>query len=112
MAPWIVVDIGPAVFGCGVILSTQAMQQYVMESYREYVASTNASSQFLRSIFGFCFHIFAPALYDRLGYGWGNSALAFILIGFGVPAPFIIWVYGARLRAKGKQRAKGKAFLA
>ncbi|CAG8890149.1 unnamed protein product [Penicillium egyptiacum] len=112
MAPWIVVDIGAAVFGCGVILSTQAMQQYVMESYREYVASANASSQFLRSIFGFCFPIFAPALYDRLGYGWGNSALAFILIGFGVPAPFIIWVYGARLRAKGKQRAKGKVFLA
>lgn len=112
IAPWIVVDIGVAVFGCGVILSTQAMQQYVMESYKEYVASANASSQFLRSIFGFCFPIFAPALYNRLGYGWGNSTLAFIMIGFGVPAPFVIWTYGARLRDKGKQRAKGKVFLA
>jgi len=72
MAPWIIVDIGAAVFGCGVILSTQAMQQYVMESYKEYVTSANAASQFLRSIFGFCFPIFAPALYDRLVYGWGT----------------------------------------
>ena len=72
MAPWIIVDIGAAVFGCGVILSTQAMQQYVMESYKEYVTSANAASQFLRSIFGFCFPIFASALYDRLVYGWGT----------------------------------------
>ncbi|BCS29603.1 MFS transporter [Aspergillus puulaauensis] len=112
MAPWIVVDIGAAVFGCGVILSTQAMQQYVIESYKEYVASANASSQFLRSIFGFCFPIFAPALYARLGYGWGNSTLAFIMIGFGLPGPFIIWRFGARLREKGKKRAEGKTFLA
>ncbi|KAF7588256.1 hypothetical protein BBP40_005942 [Aspergillus hancockii] len=112
LAPWIVVDIGAAVFGCGIILSTQAMQQYVMESYREYVASANASSQFLRSIFGFCFPLFAPALYDRLGYGWGNSTLAFILVGLSAPAPFIIWFYGARLREMGKRRARGKQFLA
>lgn len=106
------VDIGAAVFGCGVILSTQAMQQYVMESYREYVASANASSQFLRSIFGYAFPIFAPALYNRLGYGWGNSILAFIMLGFGAPAPCLIWTYGARRREECKQRAKGKGFLA
>lgn len=99
-------------FGCGVILSNQAIQQYVIESYREYVASANVSSQFLRSILGFCFPIFAPALYDRLEYGWGNSTLAFIMIGFGLLAPFLIWTYGARLREKGTQRAEGKAFLA
>ncbi|KAL4781127.1 major facilitator superfamily transporter [Aspergillus varians] len=112
LAPWIVVDIGAAVFGCGVILSTQAMQQYVMDSYLEFVASANAASFFVRSIFAFCFPIFAPALYDRLGYGWGNSMLAFIMIGFGVPAPFLVWIYGARLREIGRQRAKGKVFLA
>jgi MFS family permease len=106
MAPWIVVDLGVAVFGRGMILSVHAMQQYVMESYKEYVASANAASQFLRSIFGFCFPIFAPALYDRLGYGWGNSTLAFIMIGFGVPAPFIIWKYGARLRDIGEKRER------
>ncbi|RAK99933.1 major facilitator superfamily transporter [Aspergillus ibericus CBS 121593] len=104
MAPWIVVDIGAAVFGCDIILSTQAMQQYVMESYRDYVASASAASQFLRSIFAFCFPLFAPALYNHLGCGWGNSVLGFIALRFEVPEPFLIWFYGARLREVGRKR--------
>ena len=103
-------DIGAAVFGCGIILSTQAMQQYVMESYRDYVASANAASQFLRSILAFCFPLFAPALYKHLGYGWGNSVLGFIALGLGMPAPFLIWVYGARLRETGRKRTWGQLF--
>jgi len=101
-APWPVVDIGISVFGCGIILSTQAMQQYVMESYREQVASAAAASQFLRSIFGFCFPLFASALYVRLGYGWGNATIALVFLALGVPGPFVLWFFGARLRARGK----------
>ncbi|KAK5704727.1 hypothetical protein LTR17_021641 [Elasticomyces elasticus] len=101
-AHWAVVDAGAAVLGCGIILSTQAMQQYIMESYREYVASGAAASQFLRSIFGFCFPLFAPALYMRLGYGTGNTTIALVFLALGIPAPFILWFFGARLRAKGK----------
>lgn len=100
-SPWALVDVGAAVFGCGIIVSTQAMQQYVMESYEGYVASAGAASQFLRSIFAFCFPLFAPSLYNNLGYGWGNSLLGFIFLGFGIPAPFILWFFGAKLRAKG-----------
>lgn len=100
---WIVVDIGVAVFGCGVIVSTQAMQQYVMECYRDYVASASAASQFLRSIFAFCFPIFAPALYKRLDYGWGNTVIALVFLSLGIPAPFIIWKFGAKLRSKGRK---------
>lgn len=105
-AHWIVVDIGVAVFGCGIILSTQAMQQYVMESYRDYVASASAASQFLRSIFAFCFPLFAPSLYSRLGLGWGNTLLASVFLVLGIPAPVILWKYGARLRAKGKPMSR------
>ncbi|KAK1092881.1 hypothetical protein LTR48_003447 [Friedmanniomyces endolithicus] len=99
---WAVVDAGVAVFGCGVILSTQAMQQYIMESYRDYVASAAAASQFLRSIFGFCFPLSAPALYVHLGYGLGNTTIALVFLALGIPAPFVLWFWGARLRAKGK----------
>lgn len=83
-----------------------------MDSYSEYVASASAASQFLRSIFAFAFPLFAPALYARLGYGWGNSTLAFIMLAFGVPGPFLIWGVGARLRRIGKVKAIGKPFLA
>lgn len=99
---WIGPDIGIAIFGCGLILNTQAMQAYVMDAYRTYVASAAAASQFLRSIFGFAFPLFAPLMYRQLGYGWGNSLLAFLFLALGVPAPLLLWRYGAKIRAKGK----------
>ncbi|KAH9985518.1 MFS general substrate transporter [Xylariaceae sp. FL0662B] len=99
---WIVPDIGIAIFGCGIILNTQALQAYVMESYRKYVASASAASQFLRSIAGFAFPIFAPTMYQNLGYGWGNSLLALTFVAIGWPAPFLLWKFGAKLRGLGK----------
>lgn len=100
---WILVDAGGAVFGCGIILSTQAMQQYVMEAYAGHVASASAASQFLRSIFAFCFPLFAPALYRDLGYGWGNTTLALVFAVLSVPGPLILWFRGARIRAMGRR---------
>ncbi|KAG5290066.1 MFS multidrug transporter [Histoplasma ohiense] len=102
MQKWIVVDIAAAVFNFGIIMSTHSQQQYVMEAYRGYMASATAASQFLRSIFAFAFPLFAPALFARLGYGWGHSVLAFVFLGLGLPSPFILWKFGAKLRAKGK----------
>lgn len=100
---WVLVDAGGAVFGCGIILSTQAMQQYVIEAYAEHVASASAASQFLRSIFAFCFPLFAPALYRNLGYGWGNTTLALVFAVLSVPGPLILWFWGAQIRALGKR---------
>ena len=99
---WIIPDLGIMVFGCGVILGTQAMQAYVMDSFPKYVASASAASQLLRSIAGFAFPIFAPRLYSTLGYGWGNSLLACLFLAIGAPAPLLLWKFGARLRAMGK----------
>ena len=39
-------------------------------------------------------------MYKSLDYGWGNSLLGFIAIVLGVPAPFLLWRFGAALRAK------------
>ena len=99
---WIVPDIGIGIFDCGIILNTQAMQAYVVEAFRKYVASASAAAQFLRSIAGFAFPIFAPIMYRTLGYGWGNSILALTFVVVGWPAPFLLWRYGGRLRAMGK----------
>ncbi len=99
---WILPDIGIAIFGCGIIVGTQAMQAYVMDSFITHVASASAASQMLRSLAGFAFPLFAPKMYQTLGYGWGNSLLAFVFLAIGVPAPLILWKFGAKLRAKGK----------
>lgn len=99
-AVWIVPDIGIAVFSCGIIVSTQTMQAYVIDSYPEYVASASAASQLPRNIAAFGFPLFASQMYQALGYGWGNSLLAFIFLAIGLPAPAILWKFGAGLRAK------------
>jgi hypothetical protein len=92
---------GIAVFGCGYIIGGTATQSYVVEAFLEYTASAGAASMLLRNIFAFAFPIFAPALYASLGYGIGNTILAAMSIALGIPAPFILWRYGARLRKKG-----------
>lgn len=54
----------------------------------------------MRSLAGFGFPLFAPAMYKTLGYGWGNSVLGFVAIGIGFPAPVLLWFYGERLRIR------------
>ncbi|KAF2139773.1 uncharacterized protein K452DRAFT_300277 [Aplosporella prunicola CBS 121167] len=99
---WAMTDVGIGIFGCGIILGTQSMQAYVMDAFPHHTASASAASQFLRNVFAFAFPIFAPKMYKNLGYGWGNSLLAFLFLAFGVPAPLVLWKYGAKLRALGK----------
>jgi hypothetical protein len=41
-------------------------------------------------------------MFEALGYGWGNSLLGFVAIGLGMPAPFLFWFFGERLRARSK----------
>jgi len=49
---WIMPDVGA---GCGIILSMQAMQAYMLGWYSRYTASASAVSQLLRSILiGLC----------------------------------------------------------
>ncbi|KAJ4983434.1 major facilitator superfamily transporter [Stagonosporopsis vannaccii] len=97
---WILPNIGAALFCAGVIIGFQCIQTYLVDSYTRYAASAIAAATVLRSLAGFGFPLFAPAMYNALDYGWGNSLLAFVALGLGVPAPFMLWSYGERLRAR------------
>ncbi|KAF2438730.1 MFS general substrate transporter [Karstenula rhodostoma CBS 690.94] len=97
---WIMPNIGAALFCGGVIISFQCIQTYLVDSYTRYAASAIAAATVLRSLAGFGFPLFAPAMFNALGYGWGNSLLGFIGIALGVPAPILLWKYGPTLRAK------------
>jgi hypothetical protein len=95
-------NIGAALFAAGTIASFQCVQTYIVDSYSMYAASAIAAVTVLRSLAGFGFPLFARAMYNALGLGWGNSLLGFIAIAFGIPAPFVLWKYGETLRMKSR----------
>ncbi|KIW88869.1 uncharacterized protein Z519_10353 [Cladophialophora bantiana CBS 173.52] len=121
---WIVPNIGAAIFAAGTIMGFQCTQTYIVDAYSRFAASAVASAVVLRSLAGFglyaipfspcgldfeleltimCFRnspLFAPYMYQALGQDWGNSLLAFIAIGLGLPAPVLLWKYGEALREK------------
>ncbi|KAL4738125.1 major facilitator superfamily domain-containing protein [Aspergillus similis] len=102
---WIMPNIGAAIFTGGTISCLQGMQTYIVDSYQTYAASAMAACAILRSLAGFGFPLFAPYMYDALGYGWGTSVLGFFSIGFGWMAPFVFWHYGPKLRAMSRYAA-------
>ncbi|KAI5357726.1 putative AMP-dependent synthetase/ligase, major facilitator superfamily, MFS transporter superfamily [Septoria linicola] len=97
---WLVPDIGMAIFGIGAVLLNLGVQAYIIEACGEYAASGLAASAFLRSLAACTFPLFANQMYDALGLGWGNSLLAFVSIGIGIPAIVFLWIYRARIRAR------------
>ena len=104
---WIVPNIGTTLLSAGSIIGFQMIQSYIVDSYTLFAASAVSATAVLRSLAGFGFPLFAPYLYDALDYGWGNSLLAFLSIVLGVPAPVLLWKYGAMLRAKSPYAAGG-----
>lgn len=101
---WLMPDIGVCIFNFGNTLSQQAVINYVVEIFGQQSASAVAAVRVLSNLFGFTFPLFAAQLYVSLGYGWGNSLLAFLFLAMGIPAPILLWKFGARIRAAGKGR--------
>lgn len=99
---WIMPNIGALICSVGVICCLQGMQMYIVDCYQTYAASAMAACAILRSFAGFGFPLFAPYMYESLGYGWGTSILAFVSIAIGWVAPAIFWFWGPKLRAMSK----------
>ena len=72
--------------GAGMILNFQSIQTYVIDAFTLHAASALAAVAFLRSLAGFGFPLFAPAMYNALGYGKGDTILAAFAIVVGCPA--------------------------
>ncbi|CAI7635646.1 unnamed protein product [Penicillium pancosmium] len=96
---WIIPDIGIALPLMGATIVFQCVSAYLLDTFPLYAASANGTVYILRGLTGFGFPLFSPEMYATLGYGWGNSILAFIALFIGCPIPFILWKYGGRLRA-------------
>lgn len=96
---WIVPILGTLLFGSGMILVFNSIQNYFIDAFTRYAASAIAAGSLFRAVVGAVFPLFAPALYGRLGYSWGTSLLGFIAVLL-MPLPILIMKYGERLRLR------------
>ncbi|KAH8659113.1 major facilitator superfamily transporter multidrug resistance [Tricladium varicosporioides] len=94
---WIIPIIGLIPFGFGMMGIFIPIQTYTIDSFPSFAASGVAALTVSRSLFGAFLPLAGPAMYDALGYGWGNSVLGFIAIGL-IPAPMLIYKYGGKIR--------------
>ncbi|KAL8928100.1 MAG: hypothetical protein Q9172_001010 [Xanthocarpia lactea] len=78
---WVGPNIGVAIFAAGAIAGFQSVQTYLVDAYTRFAASAIAAATVLRSLAGFGFPLFAPYMYDKLDYDWGNSLLGFLTVG-------------------------------
>ncbi|KAL2760245.1 hypothetical protein ACRALDRAFT_2116551 [Sodiomyces alcalophilus JCM 7366] len=104
---WAGPDVGAGVFAAGLVVGFQCVQGFLVDAYPRYAASAVGAATVLRSLAGFGFPLFAPTMYDRLGYGWGNTLLALLGVVIGWPGPVLLWRYGEALRRKSPFAAGG-----
>ncbi|KAI0782991.1 MFS polyamine transporter [Abortiporus biennis] len=103
---WIVPDIGFAFIGIGAVATFQGMTSYVIDSFTRYAASALAAVSCFRSLAGFGFPLFAPAMYDALGYGIGDTILAVFSLSVGIPALVVFYFYGERIRSMSRRASQ------
>lgn len=96
--PWIVPGIGSAIFAFSFIAVFQTIQNYLIDMNPRFSASSVAAAAVFRSLLGFSFPLFATQMYDKLGYGWGNTLCALIGLFLGIPFPVFCLKYGESLR--------------
>lgn len=102
---WIIPQIGTAITGFGSILIFVGIQTYLVDAFVEYAASVIGANAVLRGIAGALIPLSGLKMYDALGWGWGNSLLAFIALVF-APMPWIFGLYGGKIRGWKRSQVK------
>ncbi|KAG9877765.1 hypothetical protein KCV05_g21641, partial [Aureobasidium melanogenum] len=98
---WIVPIVFSGIFGLGNIFVFSGVFTFLVECYPLYAASALAANSFARSSFAAAFPLFGVQMYNKLGYQWASSLLAFLALAM-APFPYLFFKYGKRLRKNSK----------
>ncbi|CAJ2507797.1 Uu.00g089830.m01.CDS01 [Anthostomella pinea] len=93
--------------GFGFIFLYNSANNYLVDAYQHQAASALAAKTCIRSFWGAAVVLFTNQMYDRLGYEWASSLLAFISLAC-CGIPFLFWIYGARIRRSSKYAYAGE----
>lgn len=96
---WIVPLIGSSLVGLGNMLFFLPIMGYLVDAFNMYAASALAANTVLRSLGGALLPLAGRNMYETLGFGWGNSLLAFLVLAFS-PVLFLLYKYGEAIRLK------------
>ncbi|KFY20407.1 hypothetical protein V491_03739 [Pseudogymnoascus sp. VKM F-3775] len=96
---WIVPTIGITIYAGSVFTVLQCMFLYIPFSYPQYAASLFAANDFFRSALASGSILFAHPLYQNLGIAKGTTLLGG-LSAIGIVGMWILFFYGAKLRAR------------
>jgi len=96
---WAITILSTVFFGLGQITIMNCVQNYYIDSFSKYVASAIAAGTVFRSIVGGVAPLFAPALFDKVGYGWGISTFGFCALAL-TPSPVLFYYFGGRVRKR------------
>ncbi|KAK7699905.1 hypothetical protein SLS64_011336 [Diaporthe eres] len=95
---WILPNVGVFIFAFGIVNGLQIINLYSVDCFTSVSASAVSAITVTRSIAGFLLPLPAPIMYERLGYGWGNTLLALVGVVLGFPIPLILWWHCRRQR--------------
>ncbi|WWC60184.1 uncharacterized protein I303_102749 [Kwoniella dejecticola CBS 10117] len=96
---WIAPIIGQYLIGIGLVLPFNTIQNFLVDAFHPYSAAAIAGATAARSIVACILPLFASEMFEKLDWGWGNTLLACVAI-LGIPAPFIMFLYGKTLRER------------
>lgn len=94
---WMVPIVGTAFCGLGIYFVLIPIQMYLMDAFPLHAASAIAANVVVRSIFGTVIPLAGPALFARLGLGWGSTLLAILVLVF-APCSIFFLRYGEAIR--------------
>lgn len=94
-----------SVMGLSLLFIFVGLFNFLVDAYLANAASALAGNTVVRSAFGAGFPLFARQMYNKLGTQWASTLLGFIALLL-LPIPFVLYKYGARVRAWSKHAAE------
>ncbi|KAL3491041.1 major facilitator superfamily domain-containing protein [Aspergillus germanicus] len=98
---WIVPVVASGFFGCGMLLVFTGIFTFLVDAYPDCAASALAANAFVRCSSAAAFPLFGNQMYEKLGYQWATSILAFLAV-LMMPVPWVFYKYGRWLRGRSR----------
>lgn len=96
---WFLPILGCVIFCQGMVAFIMPVTTYLIDVFDAKAAGPVGAASVLRCLAGGLLPLCADKLYVSLGYGWGNTTLAFVALVF-TPFPYLFYKNGERLRTR------------